>query len=196
MSTNEILQNQISSEVEGKTSIKVYFSDCDPETISIFGQDRYFIKVLFSSPKNISKKKYNDLVSQFTGEQEYNTDPEIIRTELSYNEFMDKYYNLESCISSDEREELIQALIPSESEYLFEDGSLDIELKEVQIAYANLPDDVAEDYLQYVLKSLSGPSYAVIPDEDPEPPEFLSARAFVEGRLNALKNALEHWEEK
>ena len=90
----EITDRQISNQLEERTAAQVIFPDSTSEFLSLYAQcDGFFIHPAFLKSKKINKDVYGELCCQFTGEQEFNTDPEIIRTELSYNDFYNKYYN-------------------------------------------------------------------------------------------------------
>lgn len=89
---------QISKQIEGVVSVQVYFADNRDDYVSLIhqkeeGKDRFWVQPAFSKPRRCSEQVYDDLVSQFTDEQRYNTDPEVIRSGMNYDEFMNKYYN-------------------------------------------------------------------------------------------------------
>lgn len=92
MHTNEI--NQIARQVQGMTAITVYFPDAQPESIVLTRQgDATWIRPEWSADKILPRELVAELEAQFTGEQEFNTDPEVIHTDLEYDEFMNRYYN-------------------------------------------------------------------------------------------------------
>lgn len=94
----ETINRQISEQIEGKTRVEVIFPDVEWDFLSLYAQVRddkevFFIKPAFCRAKEIDKSVYEELCSQFTGEQKFNTDREIIRTKLSYDAFYNNYYN-------------------------------------------------------------------------------------------------------
>jgi len=86
----------IARQITGTTVVKVYCKDttAEPLFIELIAQEgKYWLRAAFAkgSPQ-ITEDEYNELRSWFTDEQEFNTDPEVIRTELTEKEFLDKYY--------------------------------------------------------------------------------------------------------
>lgn len=89
-----ITDDQIEREIEGRLQIKIHVSDTYPTHISLYDQEGgLFIKPAFCVAKQLPRSLYAELCNQFTGEQEFNTDPEVIRTELTFDQFFDLYYN-------------------------------------------------------------------------------------------------------
>jgi hypothetical protein len=100
---------------------------------------------------------------------------------------METTTNMEVNLSDEERYELIENFIPSDSEYLFKDGQWDVELVEIQKAYSNMSDACADRYLHYILLDKV--------DADQETfVENKTAKAFFESEINYLKSALNDWE--
>ena len=91
----KITDRQISNQLEERTAAQVIFPDSNSDFLSLYaqGDKGFFIKPAFCQSKKIDESVFKELCSQFTDEQEFNTNPEIIRTELSYNDFYNKYYN-------------------------------------------------------------------------------------------------------
>lgn len=90
-----ITEKQIVRQINGETIVEVHFSDAKPDYIAIYDQggDQTFIKPAFFGPKKIARNMLEDLVAQFTDEQEFNTDPEVIRSGMKYDDFYNRYYN-------------------------------------------------------------------------------------------------------
>ncbi|MCP4364468.1 MAG: hypothetical protein GY800_04145 [Planctomycetes bacterium] len=89
-----ITDKQIQRQIENATAVEVYFTDAEPGRIRLMEQgENHYIKPVFCNVKQIPHGLYEDLVSRFTGEKEFNTDPEIINSGMEYDEFFDKYYN-------------------------------------------------------------------------------------------------------
>ena len=87
-------KQQIIRQIEGRVEITVHYADSKPDTISLYEQDgKYWIKPAFCNDKEIPKTLFDELVSQFTDEQEFNTDNEVVRSKLKYDRFYDRYYN-------------------------------------------------------------------------------------------------------
>ena len=94
MKMEETLNRQISDQIEGKTTIEVIFPNTNPDFLSLYAQDdEFFIEPACCASKKITKNIYKELCDQFTDEQIFNTNPKVIRTKLSYDEFYDMYYN-------------------------------------------------------------------------------------------------------
>jgi len=90
----EIATKQIIRQLEDSVSIIVNFSDAEPERIKLIEQDGdCWIKPLFCNPHRITKNLFDELVSKFTGIKKFNTDPETIDSGITYDDFMDRYYN-------------------------------------------------------------------------------------------------------
>lgn len=89
-----ITGQQITREIEGKVVVNIHFTDISPETVSLYHQeDKFFIRPVFGKVKEISAEIYNELISKFTGEQEFCTHPEVIRCQMTYDDFFNKYFN-------------------------------------------------------------------------------------------------------
>lgn len=93
----DIADKQIEDTVEGRTNVTVHLSG---ESLSLpvelyrqraNGEDKFWIEVRFLPPRQMSESLYRELQSLFTGEQTYNTDPEVIRLDMSHEEFLNKY---------------------------------------------------------------------------------------------------------
>ncbi len=85
---------QIARQVQGMTAVTVYFPDTRPESIVLTRQgDTAWIRPEWTADKILPGGLATELAAQFTGEQKFNTDPEVIRSALGYDEFMDRYYN-------------------------------------------------------------------------------------------------------
>ena len=89
------MNNQITSQLEGRIDVTVHFNNAvkDKEVrttkISLYNQDgRYWVKHCLDSLR-IEKDVYDKIVRQFTHEQEFNTDPEVIRTDDNYLSFLE-----------------------------------------------------------------------------------------------------------
>jgi len=94
--------------------------------------------------------------------------------------------NMEVSITKEEREDLIENFIPFDHKYKFEKGCLDVELLELKYAYANLPEAIADLYLNHVLRDES--------DEETFK-HTTTARAFIQGLYSCLGEALQEWVE-
>ncbi|WP_042820414.1 hypothetical protein [Yersinia wautersii] len=93
-----ILEQQIIDQLLRKTDVKVFFNNVQGvsvEYISLYqlSDNVCAIKVPFFSTRKITQAQYDDLILQFTDEQKFNTDREVIRSELGYYSFMDAYFN-------------------------------------------------------------------------------------------------------
>jgi hypothetical protein len=99
MNSNDILEQQIYNQLLRKTDVKVFFKNKERnfvEFISLYQLSDNVtcaIKIHFFPIRKITQAQYDDLISQFTDEQQFNTDPEVIRTSLGYDEFMNAYFN-------------------------------------------------------------------------------------------------------
>jgi len=96
VSNIETLDTQISAQIESRIDVEVTgFTDSTfDEYFSLYKQDgKCWISMAFVRDVEIPAAVYDDLVGQFTDEQQFNTDPEIIRAGVTYDEFHDKYYN-------------------------------------------------------------------------------------------------------
>ena len=94
--TSEIIEKQIAGQLEGCTNVYLYTPDLngDKEPIALYAQvDDHFYIGNFGRIKKLPKTLYEELSGMFTGEQEFNTDPEIIRTDMMFDDFFDKYFN-------------------------------------------------------------------------------------------------------
>ena len=90
----DITERQIVRQIEGTVTVKVHFADTYPGYLDLIKQDgKTWIEPAFCIPKRIPSEMFDELAGQFTGEQEFNTDPEVIRSAMKYNEFFDRYYN-------------------------------------------------------------------------------------------------------
>lgn len=118
MNTLDIIDRQIFESLYNRTMLRVFFLNepdktHDKKVVNDFiilcdwsdieqGND-IFIHPAFCKTKRISKDLYNDLLRQaekFDGYLEDNGRYiSIIKTELSYNEFYDKYYNSQKSIN-------------------------------------------------------------------------------------------------
>jgi hypothetical protein len=97
-----ITEEQIEGQIEGRTIVEVIFPDVDSDFLELYVQiqddkEIFFIQPAFLKSKQINQSVYDELCAQFTEEQEFNTDPKIIGTELSYDDFYEKYYNNIDC---------------------------------------------------------------------------------------------------
>ena len=93
---------------------------------------------------------------------------------------------IETNISAKKRTELIENFIPSRYRYKFQKGDLDAELLELKSAYANLPELIADLYLQHVLWDKG--------DEETFEPT-LTAKEFVLQLTNMITTELNEWEQ-
>jgi len=90
-----IVTKQIIAQLEGSQSIVVFFTDCEPDRLKLIEQDgACWIKPTFCEPRKIPVKLYLELVAIFAGKEQFNTDPETICSDMTHDEFMDKYYNI------------------------------------------------------------------------------------------------------
>lgn len=91
-----IVDRQIGAQIEGRIDVRLYTPDLDGdwEPVSLYAQadNNYYISN-FGRFKKMPKAFYDELVDMFTGEQEFNTDPEIVRTDMSFDDFFNKYFN-------------------------------------------------------------------------------------------------------
>jgi len=97
-----LLNNQLHGQIEGRIDVAVNFLSAtkgkSPQSteIKLYSQDEKHWVSHGIDYKRITREIYDTLTRQFSGEQEFNTDPEIINTELSYCEFLSKYgFNVE-----------------------------------------------------------------------------------------------------
>ena len=83
MNSLEILENQISAQIEGRDTYRVDFSDCDYiDRISLYAQDgKYWIEVW--QCKRITKEMYQELDEIMSRDEPVG----------KYDEFYNKYYN-------------------------------------------------------------------------------------------------------
>lgn len=83
MNSLEILENQISAQIEGRDTYQICFSDCDYiDRISLYAQDgKFWIEVW--KCKRISKEMYEELDNVMSAEGNVG----------KYDEFYNKYYN-------------------------------------------------------------------------------------------------------
>lgn len=91
-----IADKQIEDQIIGATRITVTFTDAAPDFLTLYDQlGGKWIKPAFCNPKVIPDDLFNELVEQFAGEaaKQFNTDPEIIRSWMRYDDFYDRYYN-------------------------------------------------------------------------------------------------------
>ncbi|RLJ20783.1 hypothetical protein DJ031_04545 [bacterium endosymbiont of Escarpia laminata] len=89
-----IADRQIKRQLTGETVVKILFTDTHPGYISLYNQESgFFIAPPFCETKQITPEIYSELSSKFTNEQEFNTDPEILDSGMTYDAFFDKYYN-------------------------------------------------------------------------------------------------------
>jgi len=88
-----IADDQISRQIVGSTLVEVHFSDAVPDYITLYDQNEMFIRPAWCEPRKISRELADELISQFTGEQQFNTDPEVIRSNMRYDDFYNRYYN-------------------------------------------------------------------------------------------------------
>ena len=95
MDNAEIIDDQIIAQLTDSITVKVHFSDVAiTDFIALFEQDGgIYVQAPFCDAKRIPAAIFVELKSQFTDEQQFNTDPEVIRSSLSYDEFYDRYYN-------------------------------------------------------------------------------------------------------
>lgn len=91
----DILENQIRNQIEGVTEYVLKTSDCrEGEILTIIKQGRkIWLKPYFCSPHRLSYKKYQQVVGMIIDNRQFNTDLQEIQTKLSYNQFMNIYYN-------------------------------------------------------------------------------------------------------
>jgi hypothetical protein len=91
---NDISTAQIRHQIQGKTVIRVHYSDTDePDFFSLTEQEgRFWLGLAFSFDRRITPGLAGDIRAMFTDEQEFNTDPEVIRTDLSRDTFLNRYY--------------------------------------------------------------------------------------------------------
>jgi hypothetical protein len=89
----EILEQQISSQIEGCTRIKVFFSDNETALIKLYSQDEeFFLEPTWLKTKKISKKSYNEIMDSCKDVHD-NTCKNELHIHLTYNEFFAKHYN-------------------------------------------------------------------------------------------------------
>lgn len=84
-------------------------------------------------------------------------------------------------LSDSDRKQLIEAYIPPEYERYFNDGGADKELNEIFHAYLNFDDELADQYMMYVIKSFGV--------ESPK-----SAKEWLMSQINRFHTILEEWE--
>ena len=92
------VNQQIPNQIEGRIAIEVHCSDDYkfdyPLYMSLYVQDgKYWIGFAFVKDKQISKIIFDEIAAMFTGEQEFNTDREVIRTDMTEQEFLQRYYH-------------------------------------------------------------------------------------------------------
>jgi|GEM_PF-1333055 len=92
-----VLEQQITEQIEQKITVTVFHGDDKISYMSLYQQsddhDDHWIAPAFNNARQISKTKFNEIVTQFTNEQQFNTDNEVVRTNLSMQCFYDRYYN-------------------------------------------------------------------------------------------------------
>ena len=96
MSNAETLDNQISAQIENRVDVEASgFTDSTfSSNFSLYKQEgKCWISMAFAGVVEIPQTVFDDLVSQFTDEQQFNTAPEMISAGVTYDEFHDKYYN-------------------------------------------------------------------------------------------------------
>jgi hypothetical protein len=91
---NDISTAQINQQIEGKTIIRVHYVDtAEPDFMSLIEQEgRFWLGLAFSFDRRITPAIAHEIRAMFTGDQEFNTDPEVIRTDLDRDTFLNRYY--------------------------------------------------------------------------------------------------------
>lgn len=94
MNTLNILNRQIANQITGTTIVCVHFQDTGPGYLELIEQDDHrWIRPAFCEPKQITQELIDELKSKFQTNKKFNTDPEVIRSGMKYDEFYDRYYN-------------------------------------------------------------------------------------------------------
>ncbi|MEJ1489692.1 MAG: hypothetical protein RPU72_15255 [Candidatus Sedimenticola sp. (ex Thyasira tokunagai)] len=94
MNMLDTLDRQIKRQILGETVVEIRYTDTDPDFLSLYDDENgYYIEPAFCAIKKITENMYKDLINQFTDNQVYNTDPEIIDSNMTFDEFNNKYYN-------------------------------------------------------------------------------------------------------
>lgn len=80
---------QIERILTGLTLVNLYAADKHEMFELTAQEDRYWVRFLLERDKEIPKDKYRAIVAMFTDEQKFNTDPEVIRTDMTVSQFID-----------------------------------------------------------------------------------------------------------
>lgn len=89
-----IADDQIARQITGTIIVTVHFTDDHPDSLSLVEQDNLtWIKPAFCTEKRIPRELYDELCEKFTNEQQFCTDPEVIRSGMRYDDFYNRYYN-------------------------------------------------------------------------------------------------------
>jgi hypothetical protein len=80
---------QIERLLTGLTLVNLHAAD-KLEMFELTAQEgRYWVRFLLERDKEIPETKYREIVAMFTDEQKFNTDPEVIRTDMTIQQFID-----------------------------------------------------------------------------------------------------------
>jgi len=106
MDSNDITNKQIAGQIEGKITINVIFADDCDDIITLYRQNgSAWIMPAFCRAKKIDGAQLCDIVLNLESGL-FNTDNKILRTKLTYDEFFDKYYNVEAMTIEDVVDEM------------------------------------------------------------------------------------------
>lgn len=84
-----MLSTQISRIITSTTLVNLYAADKE-EMFELTAQEgRFWVRFFLSNNKEILDDKYRAIVAMFTDEQKFNTDPEVIRTDMTISQFID-----------------------------------------------------------------------------------------------------------
>lgn len=94
MNNFQTLESQIFKQLTGRISVKLYISDAEPAIISVWkDDDGCFIQPAFCKERSMPAQLFEELSSHIVDERFFNTDPYTIHSELTYDEFMNRYFN-------------------------------------------------------------------------------------------------------
>lgn len=84
----------IARQIQNCVNVTVYFTDCSEEIIKLYKQDdNCYIKPLFVDAKKISQEKYNEIKNDCTRWDDTQMMSASLNSALTYDEFMNAYYN-------------------------------------------------------------------------------------------------------
>ena len=98
MNSLDILNNQISTQIEGKEIIEIHFPNTLIDYLTIYAQRKgndilHFVEPPFCKAKLVSKAIYDEITASYSDEYAKDSSHERIDTEFDYDDFYNKYYN-------------------------------------------------------------------------------------------------------